>query len=74
MRAQTNERDRNGASAAGSSSTHSWMNRFHRILARWEKRASTYLAMLHPGTYLAMLHLVYGLITWRATNWGRQAE
>lgn len=27
--------------------THSWMNRFRRLLVRWEKRADTYLAMLH---------------------------
>lgn len=27
--------------------THSWMNRFRRILIRWEKKASSYLAMLH---------------------------
>lgn len=26
---------------------HSWMNRFRRILVRWEKRADTYVAMLH---------------------------
>jgi transposase len=26
--------------------THSWMNRFRRILIRWEKRADNYLAML----------------------------
>ena len=26
---------------------HSWMNRFRRILIRWEKRADNYLAMLH---------------------------
>jgi putative transposase len=36
--------------------THSWMNRFRRILVRWEKR---------PDTYLAMLHLTLGFITWR---------
>lgn len=36
--------------------THSWMNRFRRILVRWEKRADT---------YLAMLHFALGLITWR---------
>lgn len=41
--------------------THSWLNRFRRILVRWEKRADT---------YLAMLHLACGLITWRAANWG----
>jgi transposase len=27
--------------------THSWMNHFRRLLVRWEKRADTYLAMLH---------------------------
>ena len=37
--------------------SHSWMNRFRRILVRWEKRADT---------YLAMLHLVCALITWKA--------
>lgn len=37
--------------------THSWMNRFRRILVRWEKR---------NDTYLAMLHLVCGLICFRA--------
>lgn len=26
---------------------HSWMNRFRRILIRWEKKAENYLAMLH---------------------------
>lgn len=35
---------------------HSWMNRFRRILTRWEKRADT---------YLAMLHFACGIITWR---------
>ena len=45
--------------------THSWLNRFRRILVRWEKRADT---------YLAMLHLACGLITWRAANWERLAE
>jgi putative transposase len=39
--------------------THSWLNRFRRILVRWEKR---------PDTYLAMLHLACGIITWRATG------
>ena len=27
--------------------THSWMNRFRRVLTRWEKKAENYLAMLH---------------------------
>lgn len=39
--------------------THSWMNRFRRILVRWEKL---------PETFIAMLHLACGIITWRATN------
>ena len=37
--------------------THSWMNRFRRILVRWEKK---------PENYLALLHFVCGIITWRA--------
>ena len=37
--------------------SHSWMNRFRRILIRWEKR---------PDTYLAMIHLACALITWKA--------
>lgn len=37
--------------------THSWMNRFRRILVRWEKRADT---------YVAMLHLACAIITWKA--------
>jgi transposase len=36
--------------------THSWMNRFRRLLVRWEKLADT---------YLAFLHLACALITWR---------
>jgi len=39
--------------------THSWMNRFRRILVRWEKR---------EDTFFAMLHLVCGIITWRACD------
>ena len=37
--------------------THSWMNRFRRILIRWEKK---------PENYFALLHLVCALITYRA--------
>jgi putative transposase len=39
--------------------THSWLNRFRRILIRWEKK---------PENYLAMLHLACALITYRATG------
>jgi transposase len=39
--------------------THSWLNRFRRILIRWEKKAEN---------YLGLLHLVCGLITWRTTG------
>lgn len=35
---------------------HSGMNRFRRILVRWEKK---------PANYLAMLHFALALITWR---------
>ena len=27
--------------------THSWVNRFRRLLIRWEKKVENYLAMLH---------------------------
>jgi len=27
--------------------THSWINRFRRLLIRWEKKANNYLAFLH---------------------------
>lgn len=37
--------------------SHSWMNRCRGILVRWEKRADT---------YLAMLHLACALITWKS--------
>jgi len=39
--------------------THSWMNRFRRILVRWEKK---------PANYLGLLHLVCALITYRAAG------
>ena len=39
--------------------THSWMNRFRRILTRWEKKAEN---------YLALLHLVCGIITYRCSG------
>jgi transposase len=38
--------------------THSWMNRFRRILTRWEKKAAN---------YLGLLHLVLGIITYRCS-------
>lgn len=39
--------------------THSWMNRFRRILTRWEKKAAN---------YLGLLHLVCAIITYRAIS------
>lgn len=39
--------------------THSWMNRFRRILVRWEKKAEN---------YLAFLHFACGLIAFRASG------
>jgi putative transposase len=37
--------------------THSWLNRFRRLLVRWEKR---------EDTYRAMLQFACGLIAWRS--------
>ena len=39
--------------------THSWMNRFRRILIRWEKK---------PENYIAMLHFACALISFRASG------
>jgi transposase len=39
--------------------THSWMNRFRRILTRWEKKADN---------YLGLLHLVCAIITYRCAG------
>jgi transposase len=39
--------------------THSWMNRFRRILIRWEKK---------PENYLAFLHFACALIAFRAAG------
>jgi putative transposase len=39
--------------------THSWMNRFRRILVRWEKLAKT---------YTAFLHIACAIITWHAAG------
>ena len=39
--------------------THSWMNRFRRILVRWEKK---------PENYLAFLHLACAYITYRQSG------
>lgn len=39
--------------------THSWMNRFRRILTRWEKKAEN---------YLGLLHLVCAILTYRCAG------
>lgn len=39
--------------------THSWMNRFRRILTRWEKT---------DANYLGLLHLVCAIITYRCAG------
>lgn len=39
--------------------THSWINRFRRLLIRWEKRVDR---------YLAFLHFACAIIVWRASG------
>ena len=39
--------------------THSWMNRFRRVLIRWDK---------YPDNYIAFLHFACGLIALRAAG------
>jgi putative transposase len=36
--------------------THSWLNRFRRVLIRWDKKVQNYLAFLH----LACAYITYG--------------
>ena len=38
---------------------HSWMNRFRRLLVRWDKK---------PANYLAFLHFACGLIAFRTAG------
>jgi transposase len=38
---------------------HSWLNRFRRLLVRWEKK---------PQNYLAFLHFACSLIAFRASG------
>lgn len=40
--------------------THSWMNRFRRLLVRWDKK---------PENYLGFLHFACGLLAFRAAGW-----
>lgn len=39
--------------------THSWLNRFRRLLVRWEKK---------PENYIAFLHFACALIAFRASG------
>ena len=39
--------------------THSWLNRFRRLLIRWEEKKKS---------YVAMLHFACAWITWRAAE------
>ena len=38
---------------------HSWLNRFRRLLVRWEKK---------PENYLVFLHFACGLLAFRAAG------
>lgn len=38
---------------------HSWFNRFRRLLIRWEKQTTS---------YIALLHLACAYITWKAAE------
>jgi putative transposase len=39
--------------------THSWFNRFRRLLIRWEKK---------PENYIAFLHMACGIIAFRGAG------
>lgn len=40
--------------------SHSWLNRFRRLLIRWEKKAANYLAMLHLACAIITFRAVFG--------------
>ena len=40
--------------------SHSWLNRFRRLLIRWEKKAANYLAMLHFACAIITFRTVFG--------------
>lgn len=39
--------------------THSWLNRYRRILIRWEKKPENYMAMVHLACAFVTLGKVY---------------
>ena len=39
--------------------THSWLNRYRRILIRWEKKPENYMAMVHLACAFVTLGMVY---------------
>lgn len=41
--------------------THSWLNRYRRLLIRWEKK---------PHNYLALLHFACAILTWNQSLFG----
>lgn len=53
----TRRRYAKGTPCWGVERSHSWLNRFRRLLIRWERR---------EDTYLAMLHFACAVITWSA--------
>lgn len=38
--------------------THSWHNRFRRLLVRWEKKVANYLALVHMASILIVFRIV----------------
>lgn len=38
--------------------THSWLNRFRRLLIRWEKKVKNFLAMLHFACAWITFHAI----------------
>ena len=57
--------------------THSWLNRFRRILIRWDKSPDNYIAFLHFACALIALRAagLLGLIdNWTKPECGGRAE
>ena len=49
--------------------THSWLNRFRRILVRWDKSPENYIAFLHFACALIALRAAGLLVLQRRVAW-----
>jgi hypothetical protein len=68
MRASSNDARAEKLDAGSSSERTALMNRFRRILVRWTRFVIPDGGEKRADTYIAMLHLSFAIITWRACD------